>query len=73
MIFDPYPPTVGSFLLLSYGKFGKFLTPAPLRDADVLNEWSLRFNIKTKTQNLGKEAALPALWLIMPLRMAPNM
>ena len=29
MIFDPYPPTVGSFLLLSVGKFGKFLTPPP--------------------------------------------
>ena len=41
MIFDPYPPTVCSFLLLSVGKFGKFLTPPPLRHADVLNGWSL--------------------------------
>jgi hypothetical protein len=40
-IFDPYPPTVRSFLLLSIGKFGKFLTPPPLRNADVLNGWSL--------------------------------
>ena len=24
MIFDPYPPRVGSFLLLSVGKFGQF-------------------------------------------------
>ena len=40
-IFDPYPPTVGSFLVLSVGKFGKFLTPPPLRHADVLNGWSL--------------------------------
>ena len=26
-IFDPYPPPVGSFLLLSIRKFGQFLTP----------------------------------------------
>ena len=35
-ILDPYPPTVGSFLVLSVGKFGKFLTAPPLRHADVL-------------------------------------
>ena len=40
-IFDPYPPSVGSFLLLSVGKFGQFFTPPPLRCADVLNGWSL--------------------------------
>ena len=40
MIFDTYPPTVGSFLLLSVGKFGKFLTPPPLENADVLDGWS---------------------------------
>ena len=34
----PASPTVGSFLLLSVGKFGKFLTPSPLKNADVLNE-----------------------------------
>ena len=28
-IFDPSPPTVGSFLLLSVGKFGQFLIPPP--------------------------------------------
>ena len=39
-IFDPYPPTVGNFLVLSVGKFGKFLTPPPLGHADVLNGWS---------------------------------
>ena len=39
-IFDPYPPTLGSFLLLSVGKFGTFLIPPPLRNADVLNGWS---------------------------------
>ena len=39
-ILDPSPPTVGSFLVLSVGKFGKFLTPPPLRHADVLNGWS---------------------------------
>ena len=44
MIFDPYPPTVGSFLLLSIGKFGQFLTPPPLKNADVLNGWSLSGN-----------------------------
>ena len=41
-ILDPSPPTVGSFLVLSVGKFGKFLTPPPLEHADVLNGWSLR-------------------------------
>ena len=35
------PPTVCSFLVLSVGKFGKFLTPPPLRHDDVLNGWSL--------------------------------
>ena len=39
--FDPYPPTVGSFLVLSVGKFRKFLTPPPLEHADLLNWWSL--------------------------------
>ena len=39
--FDPYPYPVGTFLLLSVGKFGQFLTPPPLKNADVLNEWSL--------------------------------
>ena len=37
MIFYPYPPTFGSFLLLSVCKFGKFLTPPSLKHADVLN------------------------------------
>ena len=36
----PYPPTVGTFLVLSVGKFGKFLTPSPLEHADILNGWS---------------------------------
>ena len=40
-VFDPYPSAVGSFLLLSVGKFLKFLTPSPLKNADVLNGWSL--------------------------------
>ena len=40
MIFYPYPPPVGSFLLLSVSKIGKFLTPPPLKNADILNGWS---------------------------------
>ena len=28
-IFDPYPPTVGSFYVIFVGKFGQFLTPPP--------------------------------------------
>ena len=28
------------FSLLSVGKFGKFLTPSPLKNANVLNGWS---------------------------------
>ena len=39
-ILDPYPLPFGSFLLLSVGKFGKFLTPPP-KNANVLNQWSL--------------------------------
>ena len=39
-IFYPYSPPVGSFLLLSIGKFGQFFTPLPLKNADVLNGWS---------------------------------
>ena len=38
---DPYPPTVGRFLVLSIIKFDKFLTPPPLKHADALNAWSL--------------------------------
>ena len=49
MIFDPYPPTVGSFLLLSVGKFCKFLTPPPLQNENVLNGWSLRAEFYQKT------------------------
>ena len=45
-IFDPYPPTVGSFLVLSVGKFVQFLTPPPLWHADVLNGWSPCIKIK---------------------------
>ena len=33
---------VGSFLLLSDGKFGKHFDPSPLKNAHVLNGWSLR-------------------------------
>ena len=40
--FWPLPPPVGSFLLLSVGKFEEFLTPPPY--ADVLNGWSLIWN-----------------------------
>ena len=39
--FWPLPPSVGSFFLLSVSKFGKFLTPPSLKNADVLNGWSL--------------------------------
>ena len=39
--FWPLPSSVGSFLLLFIGKYGKFLTPPPLKNADVLNGWSL--------------------------------
>ena len=38
----PYPtPSVGSFLLLSIGKFGPIFDPSP-KNADVLNGWSLK-------------------------------
>ena len=38
-IFDPYLHPVGSFILLSFGKFGKFFDPS-LKNATVLNGWS---------------------------------
>ena len=44
--FWPLPLTVGSFLLLSVGQFGKFLTPPPLKNADILNGWSLTAKIQ---------------------------
>ena len=44
MIFDPYPPTVGIFFVLSVGKFGEILTPPPLKNVDVLNGWSPMLN-----------------------------
>ena len=53
-IFDPYPPPVGSFLLLSIGKFGQFLTPPPLKNADVLNGWSLFCILRRIAQRDGK-------------------
>ena len=41
--FDTPLPHVGSFLVLSIVKFGEFLTPPPLKHADILNGWSLRW------------------------------
>ena len=38
----PTPLQSAVFLVLSVGKFGKFLTPPPLEHADVLNGWSQR-------------------------------
>ena len=35
--FDPSLRTVGNFLPLSVGKFDQFLTPTPLKNADVTN------------------------------------
>ena len=43
--FLPLAPTVGSFLQLSVSKFGNFLTPTPLKNANVLDGWSLMSNI----------------------------
>ena len=48
MIFDPYPPPVGSCLLLSVGKFGQIFIPPPLKNADVLNRWSLYMLFKAQ-------------------------
>ena len=39
----PTPLSSAIFLLLSFGKFGKFLTPPLLKDDNVLNGWSLSF------------------------------
>ena len=46
-IFTILYPSVGNFLLLSIGKFGKFYSPPPLQNANVLNEWSLKQNYLT--------------------------
>ena len=40
MIFDPDPPLLAVFYsILPVGKFGQFLIPHPLKNADVLNGW----------------------------------
>ena len=52
MIFEPYPPPVGSFLLLSVGKFGQFFTHPPLKNADILNGWFL-FEVLIWTNLIG--------------------
>ena len=55
-IFDPYPPTIGipakclwrGFLILMYCDLltiGTWGHPSPLRHADVLNGWSLMYNM----------------------------
>ena len=42
-IFDPYPPPSAVLYYYPLISFGQFLTPAhPLKDADVLNGWSLQ-------------------------------
>ena len=46
-IFDPYPPTVGSFLLLSVGKFCKFLTPPPPNKCRLL-KWMVPYGFLKK-------------------------
>ena len=47
-IFTILYPSVGNFLPLSIGKFGKFFSPPPpLQNANVLNEWSLKQNYLT--------------------------
>ena len=45
---------VGSFLLLSIGKFDQFLTPPP-KNADIFNGWSLA---KLKTYTAGNRCML---------------
>ena len=42
----PLPPYRQQFLLLSVGKFGKFLTPPPLKNINVLMEWSQRAKLR---------------------------
>ena len=44
MIFDPYFLPSAVFLLLSVGKFGPNF---PLKNADVINGWSLRVALST--------------------------
>ena len=44
-IFDSYPPPADSFLLLSVGKFDKFLTHPHPKFADILQGVSSGFNI----------------------------
>ena len=55
--------TVGSFLILSVGKFGIFLTPPPLRHADVLNGWYLKesdiFVMPRRAEKFDFEIGLP--------------
>ena len=62
-IFDPYPPTVGSFLLLSVGKFGKFLTPYPPKRCRRL-KWMVPLSCPRAVSGLshGYPRAVPGLF-----------
>ena len=53
--FWPLPPSVSIYLLLSVGKFGKRLTPPPLRK--VLNGWS-----HTLCQKINSTHHFPLYW-----------
>ena len=45
--FWPLPPSVGSFLVLSVGKFGKFLTPPPPKTCRRLKWMVPKFTIQS--------------------------
>jgi hypothetical protein len=78
MIFDPYPPPVCSFLLQSVGKFNQFLTPPPLKNADILNRWSLsKFPMEIVMslifQNNNKKISLISALVTKKLKAVQNM
>ena len=53
-VFDHYPLLSAVFLLLSVGKFGRILTPHPLKKTEVLNGWSLMLSWQKLDKILSK-------------------
>ena len=60
--FWPLPPSVGIFLLLSVGKFGKFLIPPPKKNTEILNAWSNGYQNITWSLHLKDTSIFSTLW-----------
>ena len=56
-------PTIGSFLLLSICKFGKLLAPLSLKNADILNGWSLTPCVQSQSHPLPLISLMHTIYL----------